>query len=74
MLQERLFDDGAKSAESLPHGPHRAGAGAKGGSVDPGLVEFLVDEALRRLSILHERDFVRKVRDARVKCGGGGVL
>lgn len=76
LLQERVLDYGEESAESLPHGIDRTGVGAEGGAVDPGLAELVVDQVVRWLSILHERDLVREVCDARVKdgWGGGGAL
>lgn len=74
MLQERVLDYGEESAESLPHGSDGAGVGAEGGAVDPGLTELAVDQVVRRLSILHERDLVREVCDACVKEWRGAAL
>lgn len=66
VLQERVFNHGEESAEPLPHGTDGAGAGAEGGAIDPGLAEFVVDQAVRWLPVLHERHLVREVCDARV--------
>lgn len=61
MLQEWLLRNGPEPAQSIPHKPDRAGAGPQGRTAGAGFAQFLHDQTVRQLPVLHQWHFVRAI-------------